>query len=115
MKNLFFLISIFLFAGCTVVSNRTAVVTDEQNGYLSFDVKPVEAKIFVDNEFVGLAKYFNGKKRRLKILPGEHLIELKCPGYEEIRKRIYMSDTEEHFAYDMTPVKGDSRNVAIRT
>jgi hypothetical protein len=90
-------------------------VTDSQAGYLSFEVKPVDAKIYVDGDFVGLAKYFNGKKRRLKILPGEHIIELKRDGYQGIRRHLYTSDTQEHFQYDMTLVEGGSRNFVIRT
>lgn len=111
----FLLAGALLLAGCTVVSNRSSVVTDSQAAYLSFDITPVDAKVFVDNEFVGLAKYFNGKKRRLKIQPGQHVVEIKRDGYQDIRKTFYMSDTQEHLQYNMAPVEGDRGKAVIRT
>ena len=111
------LLVILLFAGCTVVAHDTSIITDDQMGSLSFDVRPKDAKIYVDGEFVGLAKYFDGQKRKIKILPGEHIIMLRRQGYQDIAKKIYMSDTQEHFSYDMAgdiEKSGTSRFV-IRT
>lgn len=103
-KILIFLMVAFM--GCSTVPNTTSIITDSQAGALSFDVKPRDAKVFVDGEFVGLSKYFDGEKRRINLAPGEHLIELRRDGYKTISRRVYMSDTQEHFNYDMTPTDG---------
>lgn len=110
--SIFFLL---MFLGCTVVAQKTSIVTDDQMGALSFDVRPTDAKIFVDGEFVGLAKYFDGNKRRLKIQPGTHIIALKRDGYKDIIKQIYTSDTQEHFNYDMAGDLKDGTAPFIRT
>lgn len=105
----FVLLATFAFLGCAVVAQNTSVVTDSQSAGLSFKVRPTDAKIYIDKEFVGLAKYFDGEKRRLNILPGEHIIELKRKGYKDIVKHVYVSDTQEHFSYDMARDSGQSR------
>ena len=111
----FSLLLLLFFAGCTVVPQTTSVITDDQMGALSFNVKPKDAKIYVDGEFVGLAKYFNGKKRRMKIQPGTHIIELKRDGYKNITKQIYTSDTQDHFSYDMASDREKEAAPFIRT
>ena len=92
---------VFMFLGCSVVAHKTSIIAEDQMGALSFKVRPPDAKIYVDGEFVGLAKYFDGNSRRLKIQPGTHIIALKRDGYKDITKQIYTSDTQEHFDYDM--------------
>jgi len=101
MRSIAILLAAFLLTGCSVTSYTTSVETDDQMGWLSFQVRPDEAKVYVDDEFVGLAKYFDGKKRRLKIQPGEHVVRITHPGYKDAVRRVYMSDTEETFRYDL--------------
>lgn len=114
MKYLSFLL-VMLFLGCSVVAHKTSVIAEEQMGALSFKVRPPDAKIFVDDEFVGLAKYFDGNNRRLKIQPGTHVITLKRDGYKDITKQIYTSDTQEHFNYDMAIDREKETAPFIRT
>jgi hypothetical protein len=110
--SLFF---VLMFVGCSVVAHKTSIIAEDQTGALSFKVRPPDAKIYVDGEFVGLAKYFDGEHRRLKILPGTHIVALKRDGYKDITKQIYTSDTEEHFDYDMAIDSGNPTAPFIRT
>lgn len=106
---------VMMFLGCSVVAHKTTVVAEDQMGSLSFKVRPPDANIYVDNEFVGLAKYFDGNRRRLKIQPGTHIIVLKRDGYKDITKQIYTSDTQEHFDYDMAVDPQNETAPFIRT
>jgi hypothetical protein len=114
MKKILLLIGL-AFAGCTVVSHNTSVIPDGQSGTLTFDVKPTDAKIYIDGEFVGLAKYFTGKKRELRILSGEHTVQLKRDGYHDITRKVYISDTQEHFQYNMAPDESEGGRFVVRT
>ena len=46
------------------------------------DVHPKDAQIYVDGNLAGTVKDYNGGKERLYVLPGEHNIEFRAPGYD---------------------------------
>src|SRR3989442_15569293 len=46
------------------------------------DVPPKDAQIYVDGNLAGTVRDYNGSKERLYVLPGEHNIEFRAPGYE---------------------------------
>jgi len=92
----------FSMVGCSVVPHSTSVVTDDQSGTLVFHVQPEDADIFVDGQYMGEAYQFNGKKRKIKLSNGEHVVELKKKGYKDVSRRFYISDSEEEFRVIMT-------------
>jgi hypothetical protein len=57
---------------------------------LSFSVKPKQAAVYVDGYFAGTVAEFSGF-HRLRVIPGEHDIELYLQGYQSIRRHLYLS------------------------
>lgn len=55
-----------------------------QSGYLNLDVRPSDAEVFVDGEFRGIAKDFDGSPSYLELLKGEHRITLRKKGYSAV-------------------------------
>ena len=51
----------------------------EETGRLRLDIKPVDAQLFVDGEFVGTWTDVDGE---LELRPGTHRIELRAPNFE---------------------------------
>jgi hypothetical protein len=47
-----------------------------EQGYLRLEVKPPEAEIFVDGNFIGRGKDFSGPAA-LQVAPGDHLVEFR--------------------------------------
>jgi hypothetical protein len=48
------------------------------------DVRPKDARVYLDGRFIGRARYFNGKKGYLFLEPGSYRLELKHRGYQTV-------------------------------
>jgi hypothetical protein len=55
------------------------------------DVKPREAKVFVDGYYSGLVDDFDGAFQRLRVRPGQHHIQIYLEGYHSITQAVYLS------------------------
>jgi hypothetical protein len=53
----------------------------DQIGGLSFDVDPVDAAVFIDGQYVGVAADFSSGQMPLTMAVGRHHVELKAPGF----------------------------------
>lgn len=55
------------------------------------DVKPRDAKVYVDGYFAGIVDEFDGALQRLHVTPGQHEIVIYKEGYRSVRERLYLS------------------------
>jgi hypothetical protein len=53
-------------------------------GGLSFDIRPSDADLFVDGNYVGKVDQFSPNQPPLGLAPGRHYIEIHAPGYEPL-------------------------------
>ena len=51
---------------------------------VSIDVRPKDARVHLDERFVGRARYFDGNPGYLYLAPGSYHLELRLDGYETI-------------------------------
>jgi hypothetical protein len=54
------------------------------------EVKPKEAKVYVDGYYAGIVDDFDGTFQRLRLPPGEHEIAIYLEGYRTMRQRVYL-------------------------
>ncbi len=57
------------------------VVPGVRYGGVSFLVAPTEAAVYVDGNYVGIARDFYGGEQPLPLAPGVHRVELQAQGY----------------------------------
>ncbi len=55
-----------------------------QVGYLNLDVRPQDAKVYVDDEYRGIAHDFDGSPSYLTLHRGQHRITFKKEGYSPV-------------------------------
>ncbi len=48
------------------------------------DVRPKDARVYLDDRFVGRARYLDGKPGYLYLAPGSYRLELRCDGYQTV-------------------------------
>jgi hypothetical protein len=53
-------------------------------GGVSFDIRPAEAGVYVDGQYVGTADQFSPSQPPLALAPGRHHVEIREPGFEII-------------------------------
>jgi hypothetical protein len=53
-------------------------------GGLSLEITPSDAQVFVDGQYVGLVRDFDGATAPLNLTAGQHRLELSAPGYEPL-------------------------------
>jgi hypothetical protein len=51
---------------------------------VSIDVRPKNARVYLDDRFVGRARYLDGKPGYLYLVPGSYRVELRLDGYEPV-------------------------------
>ena len=56
----------------------------EPTGYLSLQVEPATAQVYVDGEFVGEINDFRWMLPGRPLPPGPHRVELRAPGYQTV-------------------------------
>lgn len=57
-------------------------------GEARIQVQPREAEVFIDGYFVGVVDDFDGWSQRLRIEPGERLLEIYLEGYQTYRQNV---------------------------
>lgn len=70
----------------------------EKPGGLRLKVKPDAAAVYVDGEYVGAVRQFDGLFHKLHLDAGNHAVELRAPGYESLafHVRIEADRTETY-------------------
>jgi hypothetical protein len=58
--------------------------TQAQYGGLSFQIEPGNAKVLVDNAYVGVAGQFTATSQPMTLAAGRHRIEIQLEGYQTI-------------------------------
>ena len=58
-----------------------AIATSVGTGSLRLRVSPAQARVYVNDVFVGLVEEFNGLSNHLKLTEGEHMVEIRLEGY----------------------------------
>lgn len=61
-----------------------ATVIVPSKGFVDIDVRPKNARVYVDDEYKGIADDFDGVPGYLELAAGRHRITLKKEGYEPI-------------------------------
>lgn len=61
-----------------------------QTSSIRLEVEPKQAEVFVDGYFAGTVDDFDGFFQRLRIVPGEHEIQLYLAGYRTVSQRVYL-------------------------
>ncbi|MGB9736605.1 MAG: PEGA domain-containing protein [bacterium] len=91
-KKYFLLASLMLLllAGCGMPKETLKAVGNE--GLLKIIAEPSSAEVYVDGNFVGKAKEFNGNPGLLKLSHGTHVIMLKKKGYQTYIRRVFVGN-----------------------
>jgi hypothetical protein len=55
------------------------------------EVKPREARVYVDGYFAGDVDKYDGTFQRLRLRPGPHQIEVYLEGYKTLRQTVYLT------------------------
>ena len=59
-----------------------AAVAAPQQASLMFSVEPVDAAIYLDDQFIGIADELNGAAEGIPVRPGKHTIIASRPGFK---------------------------------
>jgi hypothetical protein len=59
------------------------------NSAARIQVTPAETEVYVDGIKAGLAADFDGFTQRLRVAPGEHVVELYLDGHKAVRQTIW--------------------------
>jgi hypothetical protein len=57
-------------------------------GYIDTDVEPEEAKIYLDDKYIGIADDYDGYPAYLRVPLGSHKIEFRLEGYEPLSQTL---------------------------
>ena len=69
------------------------------------EVKPREAQVYIDGNYVGIVDQFDGVFQRLDVPPGEHDLTLYMPGYHSYTERTLFRPGEGyHYKTDLQPL-----------
>ncbi len=69
-----------------------------QLAVVSIDVRPKDARVHLDNRFVGRARYLDGKPGYLYLEPGVYNLELRLEGYRTVLVEL---DADPSCRYDL--------------
>lgn len=58
---------------------------------VKIEVKPKEARVYVDGYFAGEVDRYDGAFQRLRLKPGPHQIEVYLEGYKTMRQMVYLT------------------------
>ena len=76
---LFSVLAVFAVMGAAAMAAETAA---------RLEISPQQTEVYVDGLRVGIADDFDGLTQRLRVDPGEHVIELYLDGYRPVRQTI---------------------------
>jgi hypothetical protein len=60
-------------------------------GAVKVEVRPRDAKVFVDGYFAGVVDDYDGAFQRLRLKSGPHEIEVYLDGYRSLRQTVYLT------------------------
>lgn len=81
---------IIFFIGCGMPKETLKAVGNE--GLLKIVAEPSSAEVYVDGNFVGKAKEFNGNPGLLKLTHGTHTIMIKKSGYQTYIHKVFVGN-----------------------
>jgi hypothetical protein len=75
-------------------------------GGITLEITPSDADVFVDGEFVGQVRDFDGVGAPLNLMAGRHRVEVRAGGYEPLAFDIdVMPGQLVPYRGDMQPVR----------
>ncbi len=80
----------FSLLGCGLPTETLKAVGNE--GLLKIVAEPASAEVYVDGNFVGRARDFNGNPGLLRLTHGTHTIELEKDGYQPYTRRVFVGN-----------------------
>ena len=78
---------ILLFSVLAVIAVLGAAAFAAETG-ARLEITPSHTEVYVDGLRVGIADDFDGLTQRLRVDPGEHMVELYLDGYRPVRQTI---------------------------
>ncbi len=74
----------------------------EPEASVRVEVKPKEAEVYVDGYYAGIVDDFDGTFQRLRVEPGDHVIQLYLDGFRPVTQKVYLSqDNTFRIKYQM--------------
>ena len=68
-------------------------------------VQPVQTEVFVNGYYAGVVDSFDGTFQRLRLDPGQHVLELYLPGHQPVRQDLLLAPGEGYkVKYTMQPL-----------
>ncbi len=80
----------FLFIGCGMPAETLKAVSNA--GLVKIVAEPSSADVYVDGNYVGRAKDFNGNPGLLRLSNGTHTIVLMKDGYQSYTRRVFVGN-----------------------
>ena len=90
IKTTFLLILIISLFSCYGLP-KTTVRGVGNEGQFQITVVPETAEVYVDGNYVGLAKDLDGNPGYLELSSGTHTVEIKMTGYQPYSRDVYSS------------------------
>ncbi len=73
-------------------------------GEVRAEVKPQNAKVYLDGDYVGISDDFDGWWQTLPLSPGKHRLVFRAPGFAPYAVNIrVLPGRDYHIKYEMTP------------
>ena len=69
-----------------------------QLAVVRIDLRPKDARVYLDGRFIGRARYFNGKKGYLFLEPGTYRLEIKHQGHQAVAVDL---EAQKRCRYDL--------------
>lgn len=82
-----------------------AYVRSQLTSAVRVQVRPPETEVFVDGYFAGTADQFDGMFQRLRVAPGQHVLELYLAGHQSVRQDLLLAPGDSYkVQYTMQPL-----------
>ncbi|MDP8256614.1 MAG: PEGA domain-containing protein [Candidatus Alcyoniella australis] len=95
-------LALMLLGACAPAHINTEQVGNE--GLIAISCDPSSAEVFVDGQYVGRAKDFDGDREHLMLAGGVHIIELRKAGYQTFKKEIYSQRYVQTITVTLSPL-----------
>jgi hypothetical protein len=70
-------------------------------GGVSLEISPSDAEVFVDGQYAGVVRDFDGTQQPLTLTAGSHRLDVRAPGYEPLAMDVNVNPGE------VVPYRGD--------
>ena len=74
-------------------------------GGVTFEISPSDAEVFVDGQYVGQVRDFDGVGAPLNVMAGRHRVDVNAPGYEPLSFDVDVTPGR------LVPYRGDMQPV----